>query len=134
MTQIFRSVLARIENIQEKEENAGNNLHFLLISNVFKRNYCGKRRKCWLPAFSPFPTMLLKDFLFKTVKKKSGLCGKKLSHSHPFAAAGSLAREIQTLMICCKKCYMKIHTCITVILTCDPAHDYSRSESESCDT
>ena len=22
--------------------------------------HCGKRRKCWLPAFSPFPTMFLK--------------------------------------------------------------------------
>ena len=21
------------------------------------RKHCGKRRKCWLPAFSPFPTM-----------------------------------------------------------------------------
>ena len=21
------------------------------------RKYCGKTRKCWLPAFSPFPTM-----------------------------------------------------------------------------
>ena len=23
---------------------------------------CGKRRKCWLPAFSPFPTMFSKGF------------------------------------------------------------------------
>ena len=22
------------------------------------RKHCGKRRKCWLPAFSPFPTMV----------------------------------------------------------------------------
>ena len=28
------------------------------------RKHCGKRRKCWLPAFSPFPTMFSKgDFL-----------------------------------------------------------------------
>ena len=26
------------------------------------RKYCGKRRKCWLPAFSPFPTMFSKVF------------------------------------------------------------------------
>ena len=26
--------------------------------------HCGKRRKCWLPAFSPFPTMF--SFLSKT--------------------------------------------------------------------
>ena len=24
------------------------------------RKHCGKRRKCWLPAFSPFPTMFSK--------------------------------------------------------------------------
>ena len=36
--------------------------------NVSFRKHCGKRRKCWLPAFSPFPTMfcsLLKtNFIF----------------------------------------------------------------------
>ena len=26
------------------------------------RKHCGKRRKCWLPAFSPFPTMFSKGF------------------------------------------------------------------------
>ena len=29
---------------------------------VKSRKPCGKRRKCWLPAFSPFPTMFVKDF------------------------------------------------------------------------
>ena len=29
--------------------------------------HCGNRRKCWLPAFSPFPSMFLKGFL-KVVK------------------------------------------------------------------
>ena len=32
------------------------------------RKDCGKRRKCWLPAFSPFPTMLSKAFLSRVVK------------------------------------------------------------------
>ena len=27
-----------------------------------KGGKCGKRRKCWLPAFSPFPTMFSKTF------------------------------------------------------------------------
>ena len=27
------------------------------------RKHCGKRRKCWLPAFSPFPTMFSKAFI-----------------------------------------------------------------------
>ena len=26
------------------------------------RKLCGKRRKCWLPAFSPFPTNVSKPF------------------------------------------------------------------------
>ena len=29
------------------------------------RKHCGKRRKCWLPAFSPFPTMFSKKLLFQ---------------------------------------------------------------------
>ena len=42
------------------------------------RKHCWKRRKCWLPAFSPFPTMFSKAFFSRGVKK-SGLCGKGLS-------------------------------------------------------
>ena len=35
------------------------------------RKHCGKRRKCWLPAFSPFPTMFSsKGFYFKVVKSQ----------------------------------------------------------------
>ena len=30
--------------------------------------HCGKRRKCWLPAFSPFPTMFLKGFVPRVIK------------------------------------------------------------------
>ena len=70
-----------LENTVGKGENAGNQ-HFLLFpqcflpyerdnghfSNVLFVNkfyrkeesfgkHCGKRRKCWLPAFSPFPTV-----------------------------------------------------------------------------
>ena len=26
------------------------------IKNRRKKKHCGKRRKCWLPAFSPYPT------------------------------------------------------------------------------
>ena len=37
------------------------------------RKHCGKRRKCWLPAFSPFPTMFS-----KALNSKLGLCGKEL--------------------------------------------------------
>ena len=43
------------------------------------RKHCGKRRKCWLPAFSPFPTMFSKAFPFGVVKSR-GLCGKGLDN------------------------------------------------------
>ena len=32
------------------------------------KTHCGKRRKCWLPAFSPFLTMFSKGFLFRVIK------------------------------------------------------------------
>ena len=31
---------------------------------------CRKRRKCWLPAFSPFPTMFSKGFFLRVVKSQ----------------------------------------------------------------
>ena len=36
------------------------------------RKHCGKRRKCWLQAFSPFPTMFSEGFFLRVVK--SGDC------------------------------------------------------------
>ena len=32
------------------------------------RKHCGKRRKCWLPAFSPFSTMFQKSLFLRVVK------------------------------------------------------------------
>ena len=32
------------------------------------RKHCRKGRKCWLPAFSPFPIMFSESFLPKVVK------------------------------------------------------------------
>ena len=43
------------------------------------KKHCGKRRKCWLPAFSPFPTISSKALLFQRCQK-SGLCGNELIH------------------------------------------------------
>ena len=37
------------------------------------RKHCGKRRKCWLPAFSPFPTMFSKGFFFRVIKSRDCL-------------------------------------------------------------
>ena len=32
---------------------------------VNDQQHCRKRRKCWLPAFSPFPTMFSRRFFFR---------------------------------------------------------------------
>ena len=32
--------------------------------------HCGKERKCWLPTFSPFPTVFSKAFFFRVVKSR----------------------------------------------------------------
>ena len=37
------------------------------------RKHCEKRRKCWLPAFSPFPTMFSKAVLSRVVKSRDCL-------------------------------------------------------------
>ena len=35
--------------------------------------YCWKKRKCWLPSFSPFPTMFSKSFNLRVVKSREGV-------------------------------------------------------------
>ena len=37
---------------------------------VASRKHCGKRRKCWLPAFPPFPTMFSNGLSLKVVKSQ----------------------------------------------------------------
>ena len=32
--------------------------------------HCGKRRKCWLPAFSPFPNMFSKAYFLRVVTSR----------------------------------------------------------------
>ena len=34
------------------------------------RKHCGKRIKCWLPIFSPFPTRFSKAFFLSVVKSQ----------------------------------------------------------------
>ena len=40
-------------------------------------NIVGKRRKCWLPAFSPFSQSVFKSLLPQG-RQKLGLCGKEV--------------------------------------------------------
>ena len=35
------------------------------------RKHCGKRRKCWLPAFSPFPSMFSKGLSVRVIKSRT---------------------------------------------------------------
>ena len=49
------------------------------------RKHCGKRRKCWLPAFSPFPTMFSKGFFLRVVKCRD--CGIKGKYIHSCQAS-----------------------------------------------
>ena len=43
------------------------------------RKHCEKRRKCWLPAFSPFSHNVFKTLRFQG-HLKSGLCSKELNN------------------------------------------------------
>ena len=59
---------------------AGDNFNVAkLVEFFFERleNIVGKRRKCWLPAFSPFPTMFSKGCFSPLRASKVVLCGKR---------------------------------------------------------
>ena len=59
--------LVHIESIRRRQNKCDRKLKFVL-GRVEK--HCGKRRKCWLPAFSPFSTMFSKGFFSKVVKSR----------------------------------------------------------------
>ena len=68
--------LVQIKSICRRQINVNEKLKFGL-GRVEK--HCRKRRKCWLPAFSPFQCNVFKSPLFQG-RQKSGLCGKDLRH------------------------------------------------------
>ena len=53
-----------------------------LICLAKGRKHCWKRRKCCLPAFSPFPTMFSKAFFFRVVKSRDCVV-KSFFHALP---------------------------------------------------
>ena len=65
---------SKLKGFADDKINAAEKFEFVLQR---EENIVGKRRKCWLPAFSPFPTMFSKSCFFRVVK--SGLCGKEFS-------------------------------------------------------
>ena len=47
------------------------NVAVMMISLIDRvEKHCAKRRKCWLPAFSPFPTVFSKASFFRVVKSR----------------------------------------------------------------
>ena len=61
----FRQV--QIQSICRRQNNLDSKVKIRVGKS---RKHCGKRRKCWLPAFSHFPTRFSKDFLFRGVKSR----------------------------------------------------------------
>ena len=59
------SDLSKLKAFGDNEINVTENLKF-----GKGRKHCGKRRNCWLPAFSPFPTMFSKGFFLRVVKSR----------------------------------------------------------------
>ena len=56
------SRLIQIDNIRRRQSGYG--LTYEICRRRKKRKHCGKRRKCWFPAFSPFLTMFFLCLLF----------------------------------------------------------------------
>ena len=48
---------------------------------TFVLKYCGKRRRCCLPAFSPFPTMFSKSSVSGSLK--GGIVWERVYHTIP---------------------------------------------------
>ena len=59
--------LIKIESICRQPNNSDSKIKICFRKS---RKHCGKRRKCWLPAFSPFPTMFSKAFFSRGVKSQ----------------------------------------------------------------
>ena len=71
--QIFR--LVQIENICRKQNESQKKENEICFGKG--RKHCGKRRKCRLPAFSPFPTMFSKGFFPRFITSRD--CVEQLS-------------------------------------------------------
>ena len=59
------------------------------------KNIVGKRRKCWLLALSPFPTLFSKGFFPRVVKSRDGVVEFTLSHitNYGFVQIQSICRK-----------------------------------------
>ena len=62
--------IVRLLQIDVFADNKIHNIKKIDICVEKGRKHCRKRRKCWLPAFSPFPTVFSKGFFLKVVKSR----------------------------------------------------------------
>ena len=60
--------LVQIESIYRPKNKHDSKFEFCFGKG---RKHLGKRRKCWLPAFSPFPTIFPKAFSFKEITSQN---------------------------------------------------------------
>ena len=67
----------QIESICRRK-NEGAKLTIFCHRRVSK--HYGKRRKCWLPAFSPFPIMFSKGCMYRVNKSRDCLHRKELAY------------------------------------------------------
>ena len=61
--------MSKLKAFADNKTDMIEKLKFVLgsIGNIVgkgERKHCGKRKKCWLPAFSPFPIMFSNSFYF----------------------------------------------------------------------
>ena len=63
---------SKVKTFTDNKINVNEKLKFWFEKG---RKHCGKRRKCWLPVFSPFPTMFSKALHFRIGKSRD--CGKE---------------------------------------------------------
>ena len=49
------------------------------LTEITFENIVGKRRKCWLPAISPFLTIFFHSYI-SVVRQNAALCGNELNH------------------------------------------------------
>ena len=83
--------LVQIESICRQKTEC--NLKTEILFGMFRR-HCGKWRKCWLPAFSPFPTMFSKAVFSRGVKSQD--CVRKSYLPTKFSTQLTLYRTITT--------------------------------------
>ena len=63
--QKFRLIQIQIESICRQQNKYDRKSQFYFLKGG---KHSEKRRKCWLPAFSPFLTMFLKGFVYSRYK------------------------------------------------------------------